>query len=1250
MKTMMRMRLLDYSLMCALAALSTGVAAQEAPPFEDSVPVRDAECGADEDCTERDGSGFGEAANDASADRTTLEVAAHGAHDPVTVDTDRYSSSEALQPDRRVTVSQEQSPGEATATGRWSVELPAGGVIWATEDPNLGQPELNVSAPSVVAFDGRRIVKPVPFYLQSNYSAFIDRVELRVYRASDVDLIAPLATVPLSLAAAAASEWDGELADTGALRAGDELVYVVRAYGKDDVWDETYPRRFQLVRPDEAERNLQQLRRSAEKSLGSALTVDQALQESLVERAYGENGLRRQNIVIHGSRVRIYGRDLPDGYTVTINGNTHPVDLERKFAAEYLEPVGHHVFDVQTRGPNGETGDHRLDVDVTGRYLFAVGLADVTVSRNSASRSVEALPDGDRLNDNFLIDGRLAFYAKAKVKGKYLVTAQADTQEREVSELFTGFWKADPQDVFRRLDPNLYYPVYGDDSTVSRDVDTQGRLYLRVDWDRNQALWGNFDTGLTGTEYGQYSRALYGGAVDWRSRQTTALGDPSTYLRAFASDAQSAPGHSEFLGTGGSLYYLKHTDILPGSERLVVEVRDSTTGRVENRTELQPGADYQINNAQGRVVLTRPLLTQSDRASHSITTDAPLSGLVQVLLVDYEFVPDSFKVDTVAAGVRAKQWFGDHLAVGTTLVDENRAGDDYTLKGADVTLQAGKGTYLKVEQSQTQAISAPVFFSDNGGLDFSLRNPALGERRGKARAVEARANFRELGWAERDASAGMWWREVDAGYSIARFDTGTPIHEQGVEFLGDIGAHFQFYTRYSLARRGDESLTQGQVTGQWRMDAQNQLSAEIRRVDEKRGRWPVEDAVGTLGALRYQRNIGDTLELSGTVQKTLDNDGGKYRDNDAVTVAANYLFGDQSTVGAEVVHGDRGNATRVNGEYRLDADHSFYGAYTQSTDHSSYDPLFNPRQSPGWTVGQRWRLSNQVSLYNESQFLKEQEASGLAHTFGMDFFPADGWNLGYTLQKAKLDKALGRVNRDAASVSAGRSSLATQWQSKLEWRRDSGLEKRDQWVTTNRLTHRFSDDFRVALRANYSRTEDRVISAAGARYAEAHLGFAWRPFDSTRWTLLGKYTWLYDVSALPQEGPNTATYDQRSRVLSFEGIYAPDNRWELAGKAMHRDGQVRYGRLEGRWANSAADFAAGQVRYRFAERWHSMAEYRYLVVRKGGARRGALVGVDRDVSKHFRVGVGYSFADFSDDLTDFKYDHRGVFLNVVGKF
>ena len=1237
-KKRLKMKLLDYTLMGLIAGAAPAALAQQAAGDAAAQQARDAAEGtAGYRCTDDACSG---------EDGLLFKLRSRSYSDPVTHGTDNRSGSSALQPDRRVTVAVEP-PGKAVAMGKWTVQLPAGGVVWATEDPDLGQPSFNVSAPSLVPFDGSRITRPVRFYAYNNYPDFIDHAEVLVYRASDADLVDPLAKVAMPVAAVSDVEWDGVLPAGYAARAGDELVYIVRAYGANGSYDETYPRRLQLVKPEEAERGAQLLRNSVEKRTGLALSVDQAMDRSQVDAVFGENSLRQQNIPIYGSRIRIQGRNLPQGASLKINGQSHPVDLEGKMVAEYLVPVGKHRFDLEVRSGNQPAPTtESLDVDVSGRYAFAVALADLTLSGGSVSGSVEPLAGDEHFTKDMLVDGRLAFYLKGKVKGKYLVTAQADTREREVSQLFNGFWDADPVDIFRRLDPDQYYPVYGDDSTTYRDVDTMGRLYVRVDWDKSQALWGNYNTGITGTEYGQYSRALYGAALSWRSRRSNAWGDAGSELKLFGSEAQTAPGHSEFLGTGGSLYYLRHTDILPGSERLVIEVRDNTTGRVESRVELQPGADYQIDNLQGRVILSDTLAIVTRDNLRRLTRDTPLDGYSQVLLADYEYIPSGFDPDELTAGVRGKHWFGDHVGVGLTYVDENRAGDDYSLAGADLTLQAGRGTYLKLEHSRTEATSAPVFFSDNGGLSFSQLNGLGVRREGEASAVEARANFKELGWSKLDWSAGAWWRTVDAGYSIARFDIGQDVEEKGFELLGQFAPNFNLYARYSRAERGGEALTQAQLTGEWRINDASTLAAELRRVDEDR---ISGQGIGTLAALQYKHRFGTALDVYGTAQFTVDDDHGRYANNDALTLGAKYLFGELSSVGAEVTSGDRGDAATVNAEYRLSQDHSFYGSYTWSTDDSPFDPVFNNRRQDGWTLGQRWRLSNQVNLFNESQFLKTPQEAGLAHTFGMDFYPALGWNLGFTLQRAELEKETGNVDRRAISLNGGHTSSDTQWQSKLEWRQDSGAERREQWVTTTNLTHKLSEGLRIAARLNYSDTDDEIDPLAGAKFVEGNLGFAWRPVDGTRWALLGRYTYLYDVSTLAQD-ESVAFYDQRSQVLSFEGVYHPLPKWEFAAKAARREGEVRMGRMTGQWADSAATFLAGQLRYGLTTDWNALAEYRWLDVKDGGTREGLLLGIDRDIGRNFRVGVGYNFTDFSDDLTNFDYDHKGWFLNLVGRY
>lgn len=1138
-----------------------------------------------------------------------------------------------------------QAAPAPVAMGRHALDLPGGGRVWITEDPTLAAPRLSVTASATVPSEGGRIVAPLRFTGYTNYPAFIERLEVGVYRESDVDLVAPLATVPLAVGATPEGEWDGALPAGVALDADDSLRIVARAFGQGGAVDETHAQLVRLVTPDEHARGMQAVRSDIEHRSGAVASLEEAQGLQRQAAAFAGNGLRQQNIAIHGSRVRVTGRDIPVGTQVSINGQSVPVSPERGFFAEFLEPVGTHRYEIATANADGAGKPQSLSVDVTGRHLFLVALADVTVSKGSGSDHIEPLAGDERFDDGFLSEGRLAFYLKGKIKGKYLVTAQADTRERELDRLFDGFLDANPQDVFRRLDPDAYYPVYGDDSTTTRDVDTQGRLYVRVDWDRSQALWGNFATGFAGTEYGQYQRSLYGAALGHASRATTSLGEPRTQLRAFGSEAQSAVGHSEFLGTGGSLYYLRHTDLLPGSDQVVLEVRDAHTGRVEARVPLARGADYEIDELQGRLLLTRPLAQVTRENVRTLTRLDVLDGFEQRLLVDYEYVPQGFDADHLSSGVRAKQWLGDHVAVGGTYVDENRGGDDYSLIGGDVTLQAGRGTYLKVEQHRSESTAVPVFYSDNGGLEFVGLNPLGPARAGDARAIEARANLRELGWTARDWTAGAWWRDVDAGFSVARFDTAFATGETGAEFAGRVGERLELFGRWSNAERGAARLEQAQLTGDWRLTDADRLGLELRRVREQ-GFGFDRDAL--LAALSYRRRFGTSLELYGVGQASLDESGG-YASNDRLALGAKVLFGNRSNVGAEISGGDRGEAAQVNGEVRLSDDHSVYGGYTYSTDTTASRVAgeFDRSLRNGWTLGQRWRLSNRLNVYNESQALRSPNGdAGLTHTLGMEFYPVEGWNLGFTVMDGELDALSGRVERRAYSVNAGRTDAATQWSSKLEYRRDSGAEQREQWVTTNRLLHRLDDDWRIAARLNIADTDDLANPLASARLIEGNAGFAWRPHDSTRNALFGKATYLYDVATLGQDGG--AQVDQRSRVVSFEGVFALSHRVSLAPKFAARWGDYRLGRGTGPWLDSRADFAALQLRYHLPGAWDALAEGRWLGVRDGGDRRGALVGVDRQVGEHFRIGAGYNFTDFSDDLTDLEYDHRGFFLNLAG--
>jgi hypothetical protein len=69
----------------------------------------------------------------------------------------------------------------------------------------------------------------------------------------------------------------------------------------------------------------------------------------------------------------------------------------------------------------------------------------------------------------------------------------------------------------------------------------------------------------------------------------------------------------------------------------------------------------------------------------------------------------------------------------------------------------------------------------------------------------------------------------------------------------------------------------------------------------------------------------------------------------------------------------------------------------------------------------------------------------------------------------------------------------------------------------------------------------------------------------------------------------------------------------------------------------------------FGRHWEGLIEGRMLdMADLNEQRSGALLSVYRYVGKHVKVGLGYNFTDFSEDLTDLSFKHQGAFINMIG--
>jgi len=118
-----------------------------------------------------------------------------------------------------------------------------------------------------------------------------------------------------------------------------------------------------------------------------------------------------------------------------------------------------------------------------------------------------------------------------------------------------------------------------------------------------------------------------------------------------------------------------------------------------------------------------------------------------------------------------------------------------------------------------------------------------------------------------------------------------------------------------------------------------------------------------------------------------------------------------------------------------------------------------------------------------------------------------------------------------------------------------------------------------------------------------------------------------------------------------EGLYDFNNRWEFGMKLAVRRGQIRANRDSGQWFDSGLDLAIARARFHMTHKWDGLLEYRWVSNSElDDARSGALAGIYRHFGKRVKLGVGYNFTDYSDDLTNLDYDNGGWFVDVIGKW
>jgi hypothetical protein len=396
------------------------------------------------------------------------------------------------------------------------------------------------------------------------------------------------------------------------------------------------------------------------------------------------------------------------------------------------------------------------------RDWILVGLAEGTVGYNTVSGNMENL-DADDHEEDFYQDGRMAFFAKGKVKGKWLLTAAYDSG-RERADSDNG--------LFQTIDPDTYYTLYGDGTRQQNEAPSVRKLYLKIEREQFYALFGDYETGLSVTELSKYSRRFNGIKSEF-------VGHRWGYT-AFATDTDQAFIKDEIRGNGTSgIYRLSRRSIVPNSETVTIETRDRFRSEIIISSQtLSRHVDYNIDYDAGTIIFKTPLYSR----------DAFFNPIYIVAAYESRDAADE---SYVYGGRGSVQLVGGKVALGATYIHEDPRNAEADLGGVDARIELGNGLQIKAEAAATSKNNA-------------------GEK------INGHAYLAEAGKHSADLDAKAYIRQQGEGFGLGQQNGSEEATRKiGADAAWRLSKHWQLsgelYRQYNLATHAERDLAEARI-------------------------------------------------------------------------------------------------------------------------------------------------------------------------------------------------------------------------------------------------------------------------------------------------------------------------------------------------------------------------------------------------------------------------------------------------------
>ncbi len=454
------------------------------------------------------------------------------------------------------------------------------------------------------------------------------------------------------------------------------------------------------------------------------------------------------------------------------------------------------------------------------REWIMVGLAEGTIGQNNLSGNIQNLESAD-INDEYYREGRLAFYTKGKILGKYLLTASYDS-DKEKPDTANG--------LFGTIDPNKYYTLYGDATTVRYDAQSSEKLYLKIESDNFYAMFGDYNTGLTVTELGRYSRSLTGIKTEYQDEKVT--------VTAFASETRQAFVKDEIRGEGTSgLYRLSRQNIVLNSEKVSIETRDRFRGEVvlESR-QLSRYIDYTFDPVDGTIYFREPIYSR----------DASFNPIY--IVANYEVSAGAGKAIT-SGGRIAIRPAGTNAEFGATLLHEGTIGAEADLVAADVKYELNEKTTLKAEIATS---------SRKSGSNTIKGNAVIAEAITRTDKIDGKVYFRRQ---EGDFGLGQQLGSETATHKIG-LDGSYKLNKR-------TAVNTEVFRQENLATDAVRDVVNANV--EYKQDVYS-ISGGTRYARDKDGAGDTHESTLLTAAVK-RSFMGNKLSLHASTEKAVNNDG-----------------------------------------------------------------------------------------------------------------------------------------------------------------------------------------------------------------------------------------------------------------------------------------------------------------------------------------------------------------------------------------